>query len=75
MTYASAVPRSCNASPGSLAPKSQRPNKRLKLAGGGRAWPFTGGKPSRGILIIDDEPAVRKTLRTSLERAGYEVTV
>jgi len=24
-------------------------------------------------LIIDDEPAVRKTLRTSLERAGYQV--
>ncbi len=24
-------------------------------------------------MIIDDEPAVRKTLRTSLERAGYHV--
>ncbi len=24
-------------------------------------------------MIIDDEPAVRKTLRTSLERAGYQV--
>jgi len=24
-------------------------------------------------LIIDDEPAVRKTLRTYLERAGYQV--
>ncbi len=26
------------------------------------------------ILIIDDEPAVRRALRTQLERAGYQVT-
>jgi DNA-binding response OmpR family regulator len=31
--------------------------------------------PSASILIIDDEPAVGKSLRRTLERAGFTVTI
>ena len=35
---------------------------------------FPGGKPSNGlVLVVDDEPDVRKVVRMTLEKAGYGV--
>jgi DNA-binding response OmpR family regulator len=38
-----------------------------------KSYRFTGRWVIARILIIDDEPAVRRTLRTYFERAGYQV--
>ncbi|RMH07463.1 MAG: response regulator [Nitrospirae bacterium] len=33
-----------------------------------------GGRPSNGcVLVVDDEPDVRKVVRMTLEKAGYDV--
>jgi two-component system chemotaxis response regulator CheY len=35
---------------------------------------FVGGESSNGrVLIVDDEPDIRKVVRMTLQKAGYDV--
>jgi len=46
-----------------------------RLAGVSAAWQARGGTMSMGhILVVDDEPQIRRVMRTTLVSQGYEVS-